>query len=115
VLVQTAKVEGVVQSQDGTLPQGTQVSLVPMDQIGMPPIPGASGSTTRAGQDGRFIFTNVAPGQYRVNARANVRAVDPAQPQDAAAPPADADAVRARVVDAAVPDRSHRCSGDPQT
>jgi protocatechuate 3,4-dioxygenase beta subunit len=85
VLVKTAKVEGVVQSQDGTLPQGTQVSLVPMDQIGMPPIPGASGNTTRAGQDGRFIFTNVAPGQYRVNARANVRAVDPAQPQDATA------------------------------
>ena len=85
VLVQTAKVEGVVQYQDGALPPGTQVSLVPMDQIGMPPIPGASGSTTRAGQDGRFIFTNVAPGQYRVNARANVRAVDPAQPQDPAA------------------------------
>ncbi len=85
VLVQTAKVEGVVQYQDGTLPPGTQVSLVPMDQIGMPPIPGASGSTTRAGQDGRFSFSNVAPGQYRVNARANVRAVDPAQPQDAAA------------------------------
>ena len=82
MLVQTAKVEGVVQFQDGPLPQGTQVSLVPMDQIGMPPVPGASGSTTRAGQDGRFIFTNVAPGQYRVNARANVRAVDPAQPPD---------------------------------
>jgi hypothetical protein len=85
VLVQTAKVEGVVQYQDGALPQGTQVSLVPMDQIGMPPIPGASGNTTRADQNGRFIFTNVAPGQYRVNARANVRAVDPAQTQDAVA------------------------------
>ena len=79
MLVQTAKVEGVVQFQDGPLPQGTQVSLVPLDQLDMPPVPGASGSTTRAGQDGRFIFTNVAPGQYRVNARANVRAVDPAQ------------------------------------
>jgi hypothetical protein len=80
VLVQTAKIEGAVQSQDGALPQGTQVSLIPMDQIGMPPIPGAGGNQTRAGQDGRFTFNNVAPGQYRVMARANVRVLDPNQP-----------------------------------
>jgi hypothetical protein len=84
LLVQTAKVDGVVQFTDGTLPPNTQITLTPMDQIGMPPIPGASGSATRASQDGRFTFTNIAPGQYRVMARANVRAVDPAQPQDTA-------------------------------
>jgi uncharacterized protein (DUF2141 family) len=83
MLVQTAKIEGTVQSQDGALPQNTQVSLVPTDQIGMPAIPGASPSMTRTAQDGRFVFNNVPPGQYRVMARANVRAVDPNQPADA--------------------------------
>jgi len=81
MLVQTAKVEGTVQSPDGPLPQNTQITLVPMDQIGMPPIPGASTSATRASQDGHFAFNNIAPGQYRVMARANVRAVDTAQAQ----------------------------------
>lgn len=81
MLVPTAKVEGTVQSQDGALPQGTQITLIPLDQVGMPPIPGASTSQTRAGQDGRFTFNNIAPGQYRVMARANVRAPEPAQAQ----------------------------------
>jgi hypothetical protein len=79
MLVPTAKVEGVVQSQEGALPQGTQITLLPLDQVGMPPIPGASTSQTRAGQDGRFTFNNIAPGQYRVMARANVRAPQPPQ------------------------------------
>ena len=81
LLVQTAKVEGTVQSPDGLLPQNTQITLIPMDQIGMPPVPGASTSATRASQDGRFAFNNIAPGQYRVMARANVRAVQATQPQ----------------------------------
>ena len=84
-LVRTAKVEGSVQSNDGTLPQGTQISLVPLDQVGMPPIPGVSNTMTRAGADGRFAFSNIAPGQYRVMARASIRAVDPAADAAAAA------------------------------
>ena len=85
MLVRTAKVEGSVQSNDGTLPQGTQISLIPMDQVGMPAIPGVSNNMTRAGADGRFSFNNIAPGQYRVMARANIRAVDPAADAAAAA------------------------------
>jgi uncharacterized protein (DUF2141 family) len=83
MLVRTAKVEGAVQTSDGSMPQGTQISLVPLDQVGMPAIPGINNNVTRAGADGRFAFSNVTPGQYRVLARANIRAVDPAQPADA--------------------------------
>jgi uncharacterized protein (DUF2141 family) len=52
---------------------------MPLDQLGMPPIPGISTNQTRAGQDGQFSFNGIPPGQYRVMARANVRAVTPAQ------------------------------------
>ena len=39
-LVPTARIEGSVSSPDGTMPQGTQISLVPGDRSGMPSIPG---------------------------------------------------------------------------
>ena len=42
----------------------------------MPPVPGTSTNMTRAQQDGRFVFRDIPPGQYRVMARANIRAVD---------------------------------------
>ncbi len=69
-LVSTARVEGVVVSADGSSPGGTQVTLVPTDTL--PGLPGGR-QTVRAGQDGRFTFRNVTPGQYRVTARAQVR------------------------------------------
>jgi hypothetical protein len=73
-LVGTAKVEGMVTSSDGTLPQGIQISLVP--QTGMPTIPGVGSNQSRAGQDGKFSFANVTPGQYTVMARAAIRPPD---------------------------------------
>ena len=84
-LVHTAKVEGLVQGVDGVIPQGTQITLLPIDQGGMPPVPGTSTNMSRAQQDGRFTFNDVAPGQYRVMARANIRAVDPNAQATAAA------------------------------
>jgi hypothetical protein len=76
-LVPTAKVEGVVQSPDGTLPQGTQVTLAQLDQAGGPTVPGVSTNTTRVNQEGRFTFNNIPPGQYRVMARGAVRQTAP--------------------------------------
>ena len=76
-LVHTATVEGHVQGVDGVIPQGTQITLLPIDQGGMPTVPGTSTNMARAQQDGKFTFRDVPPGQYRVMARANIRAVDP--------------------------------------
>lgn len=75
-LVATARVTGVVMSSTGTLPQGTQVMLVPSDRAGLPSIPGVSNNSTRVGQDGRFTLQNITPGQYSLQARAVVREVD---------------------------------------
>jgi uncharacterized protein (DUF2141 family) len=72
-LVATARVEGSVSSPDGTLPQGTQVSLIPADRGGMPNIPGIGTNQTRVGAEGRFSFNNVTPGQYTLQARAVIR------------------------------------------
>ncbi len=73
-LVPTARVEGSVQGADGVLPQGTQVTLVAIDQGGGPVnVPGLGTSSTRVNQAGRFQFSNVNPGQYRITARATVR------------------------------------------
>jgi uncharacterized protein (DUF2141 family) len=74
-LTQTAMVEGVVAGPDGTAPPGTQITLSPKDSL--PGLPGGTMST-RAGQDGRFTFRNVIPGQYSVVARAQIRTPDPA-------------------------------------
>jgi carboxypeptidase family protein len=79
-LVPTARIEGAVTSADGTMPPGTQISLVPQDQGGMPQIPGLNTSTSRSMQNGRFQFMGVPPGQYRLMARAVVRAPE-ANPQ----------------------------------
>jgi Carboxypeptidase regulatory-like domain len=74
-LVPTASVAGTVMSSEGTLPQGTQVSLVPADEgVGMP---GFSRQMARVDGDGRFKFGNVTPGQYTLQARAVIRTEDP--------------------------------------
>ncbi len=84
-LVATARVEGTVQSADGALPQGTQITLVPTDQSGGPGVPGFGTSSTQVNQTGRFVFSSVNPGQYRVTARAPIRQVDPNAATTAAA------------------------------
>jgi hypothetical protein len=50
---------------------------VPQDQAGLPQIPGLNTNTSRTMQNGRFQFTGVAPGQYRLMARAVIRAPVP--------------------------------------
>jgi hypothetical protein len=73
-LVPTARVEGTVQSSDGTLPQGTQITLVPLDPGGAPSVPSIGTSSTRVNQTGTFQFPTVNPGMYRLMARAPIRA-----------------------------------------
>jgi hypothetical protein len=73
-LVPTARVEGAIMTADGTMPPGTQVSLVPQDQGGVPQIPGLNTSMSRSMQNGRFQFTGVAPGHYRLMGGALIRA-----------------------------------------
>ena len=77
-LTQTAQVDGVVMGPDGVTPTGIQITLVPKDTL--PGLPGGT-MTARAGQDGRFTFRNVIPGQYSVVARGQMRVVDPAAPE----------------------------------
>jgi hypothetical protein len=86
-LVQTARIEGSVTSPDGVLPAGTQVALQPIDPGGLNNVPGIGMTTARVGQNGTFALNNVAPGQYRLTARAVVRqapvqspAAQPGQP-----------------------------------
>jgi hypothetical protein len=57
-LVATARVEGTVQSADGALPQGTQITLVPTDQAGGPGVPGF-GTSSR--QPDRSLCPTVVP------------------------------------------------------
>jgi uncharacterized protein (DUF2141 family) len=63
-LVATAKVEGTVTSPDGNV-QGIQLTLINEQEQAM----GMNMNTARTGQDGKFSFTNIPPGQYSVVAR----------------------------------------------
>lgn len=79
-LVPTAKVEGAVAGPEATLPPNLMVMLVPNDGTGLPGIPGIGSNNTRPNASGQFVFRNVTPGQYSVQARANIfkpTAVDP--------------------------------------
>ena len=76
-LVPTAKLEGHIISPDGVMPQGTQITLLPLDQADAPSVPGMNTNQTRVNQDGTFTFRDIPPGQYRVMARGAIRAVDP--------------------------------------
>jgi len=82
-LVQTANVSGMVVAYDGSLPQGTQVTLVPAGRGNLANLPGLRADSSRVNQDGQFSFSNVTPGQYSVQARAVIRAVDPDAPAEA--------------------------------
>jgi hypothetical protein len=59
-----SRIEGVVVDAAGA-PTGTEVRLVDLDM----PVPGLGLRSTATGPDGRFVFDNVAPGRYRVQAR----------------------------------------------
>ncbi len=69
-LVSTSSVAGALSGVDGVVPAGAQVTLAPVDTL--PGLPGGT-QTVRANQTGAFSFRNVAPGQYRISARAQVR------------------------------------------
>jgi protocatechuate 3,4-dioxygenase beta subunit len=85
-LVPTAKIEGTIALQGTTtLPQNTMISLLPLDQNGPAQVPGLNSNNTRMGQDGRFRFDNIPPGQYRVMARGVVRETPAAGAANAAA------------------------------
>ncbi len=72
-LVPTARIDGTISSSTGSLPQGVQIQMTPAGQAGFPTIPGISTNTARAGQDGKFSFVGVTPGQYTISARATIR------------------------------------------
>ena len=63
--VPVARVEGVIVNGTGQAVQNIQVMLFDIGQGA----PGFGRNTTRADGDGRFRFSNVAPGQYRIAAR----------------------------------------------
>lgn len=68
-MVRVGTIAGVVRGVDGQPTQNVQLSVVP----GGPPLPlsaSANVRTSRPDKDGRFILTNVAPGSYRITARA---------------------------------------------
>ena len=68
-LVRVGTISGVVRTPDGRPTQNVQLSVIASG----PPLPlsGAqSVRTNRPDKDGRFTLTNVAPGSYRITARA---------------------------------------------
>ena len=77
-LVPTARVQGSVVSQDGTLPANIQLSLMAMGPGGTPVEPQQGGSATRVDGSGQFTFRDITPGQYSLQARAVVRRNDAA-------------------------------------
>lgn len=77
-LVSTAKLDGIVANPDGTVPANTNVVLVASDRAGSISIPGLGSNSTRTNAAGQFSLRNVAPGQYSLQARANVfKTTDP--------------------------------------
>jgi protocatechuate 3,4-dioxygenase beta subunit len=78
-LVPTAKVQGSVVSQDGTLPSNIQLSLLAVGAGGTPIEPQPGTSVTRVDGQGQFTFRDVTPGQYTLQARAVVRRAEPAE------------------------------------
>jgi hypothetical protein len=68
-MVRVGTISGVVRGLDGQPTQNVQLSVAP----GGPPLPLSASvnvRTSRPDKDGRFTLTNVAPGTYRITARA---------------------------------------------
>lgn len=66
--VPVARIEGVIVNSTGQPVQNIQVTLTDLNQAA----PGIGNNSARADNEGRFRFSNVAPGQYRIAARAAV-------------------------------------------
>lgn len=64
-LVPVARVEGVVVNSNGPAPRNVQVSLISTGHA----VPGVGNSSARSDANGRFRFSNIAPGQYMLVAR----------------------------------------------
>ena len=86
VQVPTAMVTGSLVGPDGRVPQGTPVMLRPVVSPGTPAVPGIAEQGARVLGDGTFVFSNVAPGQYTLSARAAIRETDPTASAAAAGP-----------------------------
>ena len=71
-LVPTARIDGTLTSPSGSIPPGVQIQIMPAGQSGQPLV-GMNLNVARAGQDGKFSFTNITPGQYTISARAAIR------------------------------------------
>jgi protocatechuate 3,4-dioxygenase beta subunit len=67
-LVSIARVEGVIVTANGPMPQNVQLTLVSTGHE----VPGVGNNSTRADANGRFRFNNVGPGQYMLIARATL-------------------------------------------
>jgi hypothetical protein len=69
-MVPTATISGTVGAPSGALPQLLSVGLVPAAGAHTEMLNGAGlrGSSTRAGPDGSYTFTGVAPGTYTIKA-----------------------------------------------
>ena len=68
-LVPTATISGTISSSSGALPQTLSIQLVPAGpQTDMLAGAGLRGVSARPGPDGRYSFTSVAPGTYKVKA-----------------------------------------------
>jgi hypothetical protein len=72
-LVPTSRVSGTVTSSTSAIPQNTQIALIPADQAATPALRGLGVTMTRADATGRFSFSNITPGNYTIQARANIR------------------------------------------
>lgn len=67
-LVPIARVEGVIVTSNGPMPQNVQITLVSTSHE----VPGVGNNSTRADGNGRFRFSNVGPGQYMLIARGQI-------------------------------------------
>jgi len=68
-LVATAAIDGTVYSPEGSVPPGTQVTMLATGQSAFPDVPFDGLRTTAVAPDGSFSFASVPPGQYTLLAR----------------------------------------------
>ena len=98
-LVPMARVEGTVINSSGAQLQGLQVTLTDPNQ-GTPAV--GANTSARADAEGRFRINNVAPGNYRLTARAQIRGPQP--PRGAGAVNAEMNGGRGGAPDAQRPE-----------
>ena len=118
-LVPTARVEGVVMSSDGALPQGTQVALVPTERMTTQGLAGLATTTSRVGP-GRHVLVSwshartVLASGARDSARRHGR-TRPTRRAEVVGSASGGEPGSVPVAAAAVasdrPDRAARCSG----